>query len=402
MSGELALRAPATAATGQLRTIVTVRSCDSGIQGPENLILALAAALAEHGVRYVIVNLWDGTPPQVELHEEALRRGLESHIVASASSFDPAVLPRLAVTLRRLQPDVIHTHDIKSELATLVANLPLRRPVVTSYYGRLAINSLFLKLEDWARLLTFHRFAYVFANSSPLRDELLRWLVPANRCSLLPSFVDAGRITPATPAEAAAARARLGIAPGRPVLATVARISVNKGHRYMIEALAAVREGAPDVLYLVPGEGDMAWHGDGGLRGELERLAASLGLADHVRFLGYYPDLRTILDAADLIVSPSLREGMQVSLIEAMAAGKPIVATAVGGTPDAVVDGETGLLVPPADARALAEAVSAALADPRRLRLMGEAGRRRAEERFDSRVVAGQLLAACSRAVARG
>ena len=118
-------------------------------------------------------------------------------------------------------------------------------------------------------------------------------------------------------------------------------------------------------------------------------------VVDNVRFLGYYPDLRTILHATDILVSPSLREGMQVSLVEAMAVGLPIVATAVGGTPDAVAHGETGLLVPPAQPAALAGAVLELLANRDRMRSMGAAGRRRAEQRLDTRVVAEQFLRLC-------
>ncbi len=385
-----------------VRTIVGIRSCDSGIQGPENLILAISAALAARGVRYIIVNLWDGTPPQVELHDEALRRGLESHVVATRSSFDPGLLPALAGTLRRLKPDIIHTHDFKSEMATLALAPAIRRPVVTSYYGRLAINSLFLRIEDWLRLVAFRRFTYIFANSTPLRQELAAWHISPDRTTLLPSFVDTHAIRPPSPEERALAREALGIAPEQPVLATIARISINKGHRYMIEAMVAIREQFPDALYLVPGEGDMAWHGDGGLRGELERMAQGLGLGEQVRFLGYMPDVRPVLAAADLVVSPSLREGMQVSLIEAMAAATPIVATAVGGTPDAVADGETGLLVPPADPSALAEAVIRLLHNPETMRRMGAAGRIRAEHNFDNRAVANQVLQVCEKVCGRG
>jgi glycosyltransferase involved in cell wall biosynthesis len=378
-----------------------VRSCDCGLQGPENLILALAEALHERGVRYVIVNLWDGDPPTVALHEEALRRGLESYVVATDSSLDPAILPRLTVQLQRINPDAIHTHDFKSEMTVLAANTILRRPLVGSFYGRLAINSLFLKIEDWARLVAFRLFGRLLANSLAQRDELLRWRHPARKIDVLPSFVDTQRITPPTPDQRQAARSALGIDGDRPVLATVARLSQNKGHSFMIQALAEVRKAVPDVLYLIPGEGDSSWHGEGGFRGELERLAEQLGVAEHTRFLGYYPDLGTILHASDLLVSPSLREGMQVSLIEALAAGLPIVATAVGGTPDAVADGESGLLVPPSDADALAARVIELLGDRQRMQLMGADGRRRAEQLFDSRVVAAQVLRACEQVASR-
>jgi glycosyltransferase involved in cell wall biosynthesis len=168
----------------------------------------------------------------------------------------------------------------------------------------------------------------------------------------------------------------------------------------MLRALAKVCTVEPGVLYLIAGEGDSYWRGEGGLRGQLEQEAATLGIKENVRLLGYYPDLKTILHATDLLVSPSLLEGMQVSLIEAMAAGRPIVATAIGGTPDAVVDGQTGLLVPPADASALTSAVLCLLGDRDRLFRMGAAGRRRAEERFDVQIVADQILRVCGEVTA--
>jgi glycosyltransferase involved in cell wall biosynthesis len=379
----------------RVRTIVGVRSCDCGIQGPENLILTLAANMRERHVRYVVVNLWDGDPPRVALHEEALRRGLESHVVASSSDLDPAVLPRLAVLLRRLRPDVIHTHDFKSEIITLAANCVARAPVVSSFYGRLAINSLLLRAEDWTRMLVLRCFQRVLANSEAQRVELLRWRLPASKVGLLPSFVDTGAIRPATAAERAAARRRLDIADDQPVIATVARLSQNKGHRAMIAGMPALLRRYPRLLYLVPGEGDSAWHGDGGFRALLERYATELGVSAHVRFLGYYPDLAAILAATDVIVSPSLREGMQVSLLEAMAAGKAVVATRVGGTPDAVIHGETGLLVPPDEPAALAESVAALFGDRRRMLAMGAAGRRRVVEHFDTRVVVERMLGVC-------
>lgn len=384
-----------------VRTIVSVRSCDSGIQGVESLILALAQELGAQGVRYIIVNLWDGNPPRVALHEEAIRRGFESHIVATSTDLDPAILPRLAVLLQRLNPDLIQTHDFKSDMTVLVANQFTHAPAISSFYGRLAIGSFVVKFEDWIRLAAFRCFDGVLANSRVQYEELLRWRVPSNRISILHSFVDTRHIKPATLSERLAARRRLGIESTRPVLATVARLSPNKGHRYMIQALIEIRRHFPDVLYLVPGEGDMAWRGDGGLRGELERQVSSLGLSDNVQFLGYYPDLQTILAATDLLVSPSLREGMQVSLLEAMAAGRPIVATAIGGTPEAVDDGQTGMLVPPADPVALALAVVQLLGDPDRMQQMGQLARRRAEEEFDTQVQATRLLNFCAKVIRR-
>lgn len=382
------------AATG-VRTVLGVRACDCGIQGPENLILALGERLAPRGVRYVVANLWDGEPPQVALHEACERRGLESHILRTSSGMSPAIIPMLIRLIRQIGPDVIHTHDVKAEFAGLVAARWTRVPLIGSFYGRLAIHSRFLKLLDTMRFPGFRLFDRVLPNSEAQRSELQRWRIPQRRVELVPSFVDTTKLRPPSRDERSAARRRLGIDDDRPVLSTVAKLSPNKGHTYMIRALPAIRTVAPDVLYLIPGEGDAEWRGEGGLRGALEREAAQLGVADHVRFLGYYDDLPGLLHATDLLCSPSLREGMQVALLEAMAVGLPIVATAIGGTPDAVVDGECGLLVPPEDPAALAAAVNALLTDPARMQAMGLAARARAARRFDAEVVTQQVLTIC-------
>lgn len=383
-----------------MHTVLAVRSCDCGLQGPENLILAMAERFASQNVRYVIANLWDGEPPSVVLHEEALRRGLETHVLTTSWGLDPRIVLRLTALVKQLKPDVIHTHDVKAEFAGVVAARLTRTPLIGSFYGRLAVHSMFLKCADMLRFPVFQLFDRVLANSQAQYAELVRWRVPVNRIETVPSFVDVHLLQPPTSAEVAAARQRLDISPTRLVLSTVAKLSPNKGHTYMLQALAKICAEKPEALYLVAGEGDAYWRGEGGLRDRLEQETVALGIKDKVRFLGYYPDLKTVLYATDLVVSPSLLEGMQVSLLEAMAAGRPIVATAIGGTPDAIVDGQTGLLVPPADASALASAILPLLDDHDRLREMGGAGRQRAEERFDVQIVADQVLRVCKEVVA--
>jgi glycosyltransferase involved in cell wall biosynthesis len=378
-----------------VRTILGVRACDTGIQGPENLILSLGSELATLGVRYIVVNLWDGEPPTVALDTEARRRGLESHIIATRWGMDPVIVPRLADLIRHVDPDVVHTHDVKAEFAALPAARLTGVPLVGSYYGRLAMASRLLQVADLARFLTFRFFDHVLANSRAQYEELERFRVPARKTGLLPSFVDTHQLRPPSARERAAARTALDIPSDRPVIATVARLSRNKGHQDLLTAMPAIRAAVPNVLYLIAGEGDDRARGEGGLRASLEGQVRDLDLTAAVRFLGYVPDVRTVLQATDLLVSPSLREGMQVALLEAMAAGLPIVATAIGGTPDAVVDGETGLLVPPADPAGLASAVTRLLTEPRLRQQMSMAGRTRAEMLFDTRVVAAALLATC-------
>jgi len=173
---------------------------------------------------------------------------------------------------------------------------------------------------------------------------------------------------------------------------TVARLDPQKGLHDLVAAAALV----PEARVMVVGEGPE--------RRALETRIAHLGLGDRVHLLGFRSDVPDLLAGSDLFVLPSLFEGLPLSILEAMAAGKPVVATAIGGNDEAVVDGATGLLVPPGDPRALADAIRALLRDPERRRRLGEAGRRRAEAEFSApamvrRVAAvyDELLAASDR-----
>ncbi len=190
------------------------------------------------------------------------------------------------------------------------------------------------------------------------------------RC--IPNGVDLARFSPRQPS--AGLRASLDLTEGAPVVASVGRFVAYKGYTHLLEAARLVREAAPEVHWVLVGDGE--------LRSELEAQCRGLGLESRVHFTGWREDIPEVLALADLFVLPSLGEHFGRVLIEAMAMGRAVVATDAGGVPEVVLDGETGLLVPPAQSRALAEAVLALLRDPARARRLGEAGRLRAEAEF--------------------
>jgi len=159
-----------------------------------------------------------------------------------------------------------------------------------------------------------------------------------------------------------------------PVIGTVSVLRGKKGHRFLLEAAARLRQEYPGLKVIVVG--------DGPGRDGLWREAKALELERTVSFLGFRQDIPRILATFDVFVFPSLEEALGAAILEAMAAGKAVVASRVGGIPEAVVDRETGLLVPPADSGALAEAVRKLLQDPDLRRRMGEQGRLRVEEQF--------------------
>jgi glycosyltransferase involved in cell wall biosynthesis len=168
-----------------------------------------------------------------------------------------------------------------------------------------------------------------------------------------------------------AVRQQWGIPADAPVLGVLARLSPQKGITFLLAAMPAILAQHPDTFALVVGEGY--------LRPELEAQAQALGVAERVLLVGYRQNVVEYLRAFDLFVLPSLFEGMPLSILEAMGAGLPVIATAVDGTPEVVLDGETGLLVPPADPPALAEAVNRLLADRELAARLGQQGRARSD-----------------------
>jgi glycosyltransferase involved in cell wall biosynthesis len=171
-----------------------------------------------------------------------------------------------------------------------------------------------------------------------------------------------------------AMRRQLGLLPDAPVAIALSRLAWKKGVRHLVEATPRLLEAVPNAYVLIAGDGD--------LRDELATQARTLGVAERVRFLGTRRDALDLLHAADVFVMPSVVEGMSNALLEAMAVGLPVVATEVGGMPEVVVDGETGLLVPPADPERLSAALAKLLLAPELGREMGSAGRRRIEQRY--------------------
>jgi glycosyltransferase involved in cell wall biosynthesis len=180
------------------------------------------------------------------------------------------------------------------------------------------------------------------------------------------------------------ALASLGVPQHARVIGNVAALTGHKDHATLLEAMALVRARRPDARLVICGEGE--------LRGALEARARSLGIADRVLFAGFRRDLDRLMPAFDVFCLSSHLEGLGTSLLDAMALGLPVVATSAGGIPEAVEDGETGRLVAPRDARALADALTGALADQRQLAAWGEAGRRRYLERFTAERMVDETL----------
>lgn len=282
---------------------------------------------------------------------------------------------RLAAFMRRQRPDVVNPHLFRSTvIAAPLARAIGIRGVVETYHGREAwrqgpLRGRFLVDRLVGRLVT-----RVIAVSRGAADFLVHGKgYPAARVVVIPNGRDLARFAPGGNRDAV--RKELGIDRDAPVVSVVGRLETQKGHAYLLDAWPDVVRAHPDARLVIVGNGSL---------GEtLQRQARARGVSESVIFTGFRADVPRVLDASDVLALPSLHEGMPLTAIEAAASGRPIVATAVDGTPEVVRDGETGSLVRPADPRALARALLEMLGDPDAAARMGERAHRWARARFD-------------------
>ena len=270
-------------------------------------------------------------------------------------------------------PHIVHLHTSRAHAMSPWLRRSATRTIVTRRMDYA------LRRGFWTDLLYNRSVAAVVAISEEVRRRLLDAGVRSERVTVGRSGVEPPAGLPGA-AGRAAARARFGIE-GELAIGIVAALEPRKGHDVLLRALATLA-GAPPWRCLVCGGGSQ--------HQALQRLAADLGIAPRVRFLGEQRQVADVLAALDVFVMPSRHEGLGVAVLEAMAMSLPVVASAVGGIPEAVQPGETGLLVPPDDPPALAAALRELAGDVEEARRMGHAGRARVVTEFSMEAMAGR------------
>jgi sugar transferase (PEP-CTERM/EpsH1 system associated) len=296
--------------------------------------------------------------PHIRLFELAGRNGNDVKLVWD--------LYRLFVAER---PDIVHTHSWGTLLEGLLAARLARVPVVIhGEHGTLQLRPY----QRWLQRQAWRAADQVIAVSSRLADRIARETAfPRESIRVLRNGVDLARFDQI---DRSAVRRSLSVPAEAQVVVAVGRLVPVKDHRMLLEAIAMMCRNQVPVTLLIAG--------DGPLKEPLQAQAAALGIGAHVRFLGHRPDAEAVLAAADVFVLSSSSEGMSNTILEAMAARLPVVATRVGGADEMVIDGETGCLVPAGGPEELAAALTALLSAPDRARAMGAAGRARAEQEF--------------------
>jgi glycosyltransferase involved in cell wall biosynthesis len=360
------------------------------IWGPEKGILGLCRLLPMHGFSCEIAMMYrrgQGGPAEHPLLAAA--RG-QSTPIAQLDGH-PRGLPGSIQWLRRKlegeQFSILHCHEYKTDLlgALAVWRLADRRPalIATVRHTEPGLQmGLFQALDS----LVLHRFDRLTVPSRGALQELKRWPSLRGRSQVIHHAIE--KASPAPQPQGSDWPVRNG----GPLISIVGRLQAVKGHRIFLESARKVLTERPDAQFWIVGDGE--------LRDELEAMTAQLGLKNAVSFLGYRSDASYAMAVSDVVVCASSYESFPRTLLEALALERPVVATSVGGIPEIVLDGETGILAPAGDPDALAAAVLRLIKDPELAQRLAVAGRKLVGQRYTLEAHASALAAIYREALA--
>ena len=349
-------------------------------RGGQNQVLLTVRELKNLGHRTILVAHPNG---------ELLRRATGSVdliSIASSGEIDLRAAWLLARALKRLRPEVIQAHDAKGvAMVALARSLARLNPQPKFVMSR--------RVDFHIRRNAFSRWKYSQVDRFLCASEAIRLMligdgVSPEQTATVHEGIDIKKVTSCRSLDL---HKELELPKGVPIVGNVAALVPHKGQQFLIEAAPMVIAQIPNVRFVILGAGE--------LEGQLRKQIAKLKVDRHVLLAGFRPDVLSLQKSFDLFVLSSITEGLGTTLLDAMALGRPIIATKTGGIPEVIIDGKTGLLVPPRDAQSLASAIVALLRDPERRARLGTEANRRAKEKFSSEQMVKQTLEAYSHLV---
>jgi glycosyltransferase involved in cell wall biosynthesis len=342
-------------------------------RGGQNQVLVTVLGLRALGHRTVLV-----AHPTGELRRRA-EEGLDLIPLAPRAELDLAAAWRLSRVVKQLKPDIVHAHDphgvAMASIALSMSTQPRTPRLVAS--RRVDFHMRQSALSRWK----YRQVECFICASDAIRQIVVSDGIPRNRTVTVHEGIDLGRVAAAPRAEL---HKELWLPHDAPLVGNVAALVPHKGQRHLVDAAGLVLPKQPDARFIIAGEGE--------LRPQLEHQIRQHHLEKHVILAGFRTDILSLHKAFDIFVMSSVTEGLGTSILDAMACGKPVVATTVGGIPEVVAQGETGLLVPPRDPRAMADAITRLLSDRALRERMGAAGLARVRQHFSAEIMVKKTL----------
>jgi glycosyltransferase involved in cell wall biosynthesis len=327
-----------------------------GYYGAENMLLNLCASQEKAGCRNSLLLFYNVHVPNVEFYERARRRGLSVRMVHCKGRADWRAVRQIEDYVQEDSIDLIHTHGYKADLYGFLAAWRLHKPVVATchnWVGGTAALGIYNHLDR----LALKKFDALAAVSDEVGERLRETGVPTKKIRTIANGIDVQAFERGQPLPA------ISVIGGK-VVGMVARLDLQKGFEYLLRAIRELCNIFYGLTVVIVGEGPD--------RKAIEDMVKEYGLQSNVVLAGQQSDMPGVYAAMDIFVLPSLNEGLPMTILEAMAASRPVVATRVGAIPSVIQDGENGLLVDPRDTDGLRNAIASLLSDPNLCRRMGE------------------------------
>jgi glycosyltransferase involved in cell wall biosynthesis len=349
-----------------MNILFLIESSEPG--GAETVVLSLAKAFRDRGNNCVIGLLQTGW-----LNDRLVEAGFKPIVIRQNGSYDLACLWELISLIRIENIDVVHAHEFMMNTYGVAAGILTRTPVVTTVHGK---NYYWAKHRRKMAYRLVSRLSRMVAVSQDLRGFLVDTVgISMRRIHTIYNGIELdGYGTNSTSVTAGFTREALSIPVESPVIGTAGMLVPVKDHSTLLKAAANVIRCYPSAVFLICGEGE--------LRSQLEEEAQALGIGEKITFAGFRNDMINLLHIMDVYVCSSISEGLSLSVLEAMTAAKPVVATNVGGNPELVLNGETGFLVSPQDPESLASKITLLLNNKPLAHQFGLKGKLRADETF--------------------
>ena len=357
--------------------VLQLTSIQYGIGGAENLLLSLADKYDRNKFEFYFCNLFGEKGEHDDFPSEIRRRGHKYiNIPGGSLSQLPSILFKLANVIRREKFDIVHTHlryaSIIGAFMAKIAPIPFlistRHHTDTSY----RYQPRYIQILEY--IATHNTDHHIAVSEKAKRVMVEKEQVHPKKITVIHNGIHLSKFDQSSFVKENSKLKQEFFPEGVRVVGNVGSLDPVKGQSYLLRAAAKVVAKCPDVRFIIIGQG--------ALRGELEALTRKLGLESYVVFTGHRYDVPQLLKFFDVYVHPSIEESFGIAVIEAMAASKPVVASKVGGIPEIVVDGVTGILVPPEDSDSLADAILQCLSNPVLSEQMGYEGRKRVEAHF--------------------
>jgi glycosyltransferase involved in cell wall biosynthesis len=359
-----------------------------GYYGAENMLLNLVSHDAQTIADNLLAVFDNRHQPNTDLYRRALEKGVNAELISCQGRADWRAVREIRRLVRERGIQVMHSHGYKSDIYGYLAARDEGTPLVATCHNWLAGGAA-LAAYNFLDRMALKRFDAVCAVSPAIAEKLLSLGLRRELVTVIPNGLDAHAFDAEPRAEGEPTHAGV-----RQIVGIVARLDLQKGFEYLLGAVATLRGSFPGLHLMVVGEGPD--------RPAIEAMIRRHNLADVITLAGQQTDMPVVYASMDIFVLPSLNEGLPMTLLEAMAARKPVVATRVGAVPTVITDRENGLLIAPADEAGLTHALRQLLADPELCRYLGRNARAHVERNFTSSAMVQKYRTVYEAVLARG